>query len=373
MVRAGVKALVAGAAGAAVLTKFNAFVPAPQGTARLPVAAAVGTAAAVGAAPAFADEIGDAAVKLSNAAYPFMKEVDWNSMLFLQKPGGSASALDWLKAIDSAIVMGGKFDAKLLSDAATAHHKAIATVDSNGVMSKGTFTEVNAAIGRLIASVPESETMNVYNTFKGLVGSDVPAYLMSTVNEEDAKAAYSALMEFKDVVKANPITPTEPTVTAKLSAEKLDAIGAAAGKLSSASYPFIKEVDWTSPLYTTPLPGTSAKQALEFVDKMIVMGAKMDGKLLKEAGAAHHKAIGSVDSKGVTSAADYEAVNAALGKLIASVPQSDVMAVYNSFAKTLNPSVANYNFASVNGPDAINAYKALMQFKDVVKAAQVGA
>jgi len=374
MVRAGVKTLVAGAAGAALLTKFNAFVPAPQGTqARVPVAAAVGTAATLGAAPAFADEIGDAAVKLSNAAYPFMKEVDWNSMLFLQKPGGSASALDWLKAIDSAIVMGGKFDAKLLSDAATAHHKAIATVDGNGVMSKGTFTEVNAAIGRLIASVPESETMNVYNTFKGLVGSDVPAYLMSTVNEEDAKAAYSALMEFKDVVKANPITPTEPTVTAKLSAEKLDAIGAAAGKLSSASYPFIKEVDWTSPLYTTPLPGTSAKQALEFVDKMIVMGAKMDGKLLKEAGAAHHKAIGSVDSKGVTSAADYEAVNAALGKLIASVPQSDVMAVYNSFAKTLNPSVANYNFASVNGPDAINAYKALMQFKDVVKAAQVGA
>merc|ERR1712107_470530 len=107
------------------------------------------------------------------------------------------------------------------------------------------------------------------------------------------------------------------------------------------------EVDWLSPLYLTPLPGTSSKQALEAVDKMIVMGATMDGKLLKEAAAAHHKAIGSVDSKGVTSAADYEAVNAALGKLIASVPQSDVMAVYNSFAKTLNPAVANYNFASV--------------------------
>merc|ERR1719498_1530046 len=215
--------------------------------------------------------------------------------------------------------------------------------------------------------------MNVYNTFKGLVGSDVPAYLMSTVNEEDAKAAYSALMEFKDVVKANPSTPTEPTVTSKMSQDKLDTISAAASKLSSASYPFIKEVDWTSNLYTNPLPGTSSKQALDFVDKMIVMGAKMDGKLLKEAAEAHHKAIGSVDSKGVTSAADYEAVNAALGKLIASVPQSDVMAVYNSFAKTLNPAVANFNFASVNGADAIASYKALMQFKDVVKAAQVGA
>jgi len=238
-------------------------------------------------------------------------------------------------------------------------------------MSKGALTEVNAAIGRLIASVPESETMNVYNTFKGLVGSDVPAYLMSTVKEEDAKAAYEALMEFKDVVKAHPITPTEPTLSSKFSTEKLDAVGAAAAKLSSASYPFIKEVDWLSPLYLTPLPGTSSKQALEAVDKMIVMGATMDGKLLKEAAAAHHKAIGSVDAKGVTSAADYEAVNAALGKLIASVPQSQVMDVYNSFARFLSPTVASYNFNTVNGPDAIAAYKALMQFKDVVKAAQV--
>merc|ERR1712054_757667 len=112
------------------------------------------------------------------------------------------------------------------------------------------------------ASVPESTTMDVYNAFKGLVGSDVPAYLMSTVKEEDAKAAYASLVEFKDVVKANPITPTEPTVSAKLSAEKLDAVAAAASKLSSASYPFIKEVDWLSPVYLTPLPGTSSKAAL---------------------------------------------------------------------------------------------------------------
>merc|ERR1712063_219507 len=115
----------------------------------------------------------------------------------------------------------------------------------------------------------------------------------------------------------------------------------AAGKLSSASYPFIKEVDWTSPLYLTPLPGVSAKEALTAVDKMIVMGASMDGKLLKEAAEAHHKAIGSIDAKGVTSAADYEAVNAALGKLIASVPESQVMDVYNSFAKILSPTIGN--------------------------------
>lgn len=195
---------------------------------------------------------------------------------------------------------------------------------------------------------------------------------MSTVKEDDAKAAYEALMEFKDVVKAHPITPTEVPLSSKFSIEKLDAIGSAAGKLSTASYPFIKDVDWTSELFAAPLPGVSAKAALTAVDKAIMMGAYMDDKLLKDAVEAHHKAIGSVDSKGVTSAADYTAVNAALGKLIASVPQSQVMDVYNAFSKIVNPAVPSFNFESFNkGGDAIVAYKALMEFKDVVKAAQV--
>merc|ERR1711982_34158 len=176
----------------------------------------------------------------------------------------------------------------------------------------------------------------------------------------------------KDVVKANPITPTAPTVSSKLSAAKLDAVGAAAGKLSSASYPFIQDVDWTSDVYLKPLPGVSAKEALTAIDKMIVMGGSMDGKLLKEAAEAYHKAIGSIDAKGVTSAADYEAVNAALGKLIASVPQSQVMDVYNAFAKTVPPVVGNFNYATFNkGADAIAAHKALITFSDAVKAAQV--
>merc|ERR1712170_108627 len=207
-------------------------------------------------------------------------------------------------------------------------------------------------------------------TFKGLTGENAANYLMSTVKAEDAKAAQAGLMAFKDVVKANPITPTEPVVNPKLSAAKLDAIASAAGKLSSASYPFIKDVDWTSPVYLTPLPGVTSKEALQAVDKMIVMGASMDGKLLKEAAEAHHKAIGSVDAKGVTSAADYEAVNAALGRVIASVPTSKVMDVYNAFAALVNPAVPNKLFSTVNALDANAAAKAFYEFKDVVKAAQ---
>merc|ERR1711879_314426 len=124
--------------------------------------------------PAFADEIGDAAKKLSAAAYPFMKEVNWNSYAYLVKPG-SAPAGDWVKAIDKAIVMGAAMDPELLKKGVMAHHKAIgATSESNPVLSKGDFEAINAALGRMIASVPESQTMDVYNSFSGLTSKDVP-------------------------------------------------------------------------------------------------------------------------------------------------------------------------------------------------------
>merc|ERR1711982_315058 len=151
-----------------------------------------------------------------------------------------------------------------------------------------------------------------------------------------------------------------------------DKIGEAAKKLSDASYPFLMDVDWTSDLFLKPLPGASASQALKAVDKAIVMGSAMAGNLLKAAAEAHHKAIGSIDAKGVTSAAGYEAVNAALGRVVASVPTSKVMDVYNAFAKTVPPVVGNFNYATFNkGADAIAAHKALITFSDAVKAAQV--
>merc|ERR1712034_273994 len=106
------------------------------------------------------------------------------------------------------------------------------------------------------------------------------------------------------------------------------------------------------------------------VDKAIVMGSAINGNALKAAAEAHHKAIGSIDAKLVTSASDYEAVNAALGKVIASVPTSQVMDVYNAFGKIVNPVIPNYLFSSVNPGDAQAAYAALLSFKDVVKAAQ---
>merc|ERR1712048_499522 len=169
--------------------------------------------------------------------------------------------------------------------------------------------------------------------------------------------------------KKYPIKPKVPE-TPKALVSKLGAVEAAAQKLSTAAYPFIKDVDWKSDLSLKPLPGASPNQVLQAVDKALVMGLSMDGKLLKEAAEAHHKAIGSVDDKLVTSASDFQAINAALGKVIASVPTSQVMDVYNAFGKIVNPVVPNYLFSSVNPGDAQAAYAALLNFKDVVKAAQ---
>merc|ERR1712124_83037 len=151
------------------------------------------------------------------------------------------------------------------------------------------------------------------------------------------------------------------------------AIDAAAGKLASAAYPFLKEVDWTSDLALKPLPGASPKDVLKAIDKALVMGAAMDGAALKEAAEAHHKAIGSVDAKLVTSASDFEAVNGALGKVIASVPESQVMDVYNSIGKLVGGAggtVPKNLLSTVNSGDAMAAYKAFLDFKDVVKAAR---
>eukprot|EP00972_Heterocapsa_arctica_P033407 4917829-Heterocapsa_arctica.AAC.1 len=63
---------------------------------------------------------------------------------------------------------------------------------------------------------------------------------------------------------------------------------------------------------------------------MIVMGAAMDPAALKAGGLAHHKGILSIDKAGVTTLGDYEAINAAIGHMVASAGQAKTMDVYNA-------------------------------------------
>jgi len=273
-----------------------------------------------------------------------------------------------LKAIDKLIVMGTAMDSELLKKAVIAHSKAIKSIDKDFVTNLDDYTEVNAAIGRIVASVPEEKVMDVYNTFDKLVPKDVAKYQMSTVDPADAKTAYEAFMKFKDVVKTHPITPATTAGNA-LSAESARAIDDAAATLGTASYAFAKEVDWTSDVFLKPLPGAEPGKIMNAIDRALIMGASMDGKLLKEAGEAHHKAIMGIDAKGVASAADWNAVNAAIGKLVASVPASQTLDVFKAFGSITSGTVPNNMFSKVNPVDAISAYNGFLAFKDVVKAA----
>merc|ERR1711869_72633 len=117
------------------------------------------------------------------------------------------------------------------------------------------------------------------------------------------------------------------------------------GKLSEASYPFLKEVDWNSDIYTK-IPGASPSQVLKAIDKALVMGAAMDPAALKAGVLAHHKAIGSVDAKGVTSAADF-GPSMPPGHMIASVPTSKTMDVYNAFSAIVPKDVPAYLMGTV--------------------------
>merc|ERR1712107_337541 len=148
------KMLVAAAAVAAVCKLQGAFVPAPQGRS-MPVGAAAGAAAMLGAAPAYADKIDDAAKKLSADSYDFLKKIDWNSDIY-----------------------------------------------GKGVTSLEDYTAINAAIGHMVASVPAWKTLDVYGAFSTIFPKEGQDYLAGLYGPE-AEKAYKAFLEFKDVVKSS--------------------------------------------------------------------------------------------------------------------------------------------------------------------------
>eukprot|EP00933_Yihiella_yeosuensis_P016340 TRINITY_DN13_c0_g1_i1.p1 TRINITY_DN13_c0_g1~~TRINITY_DN13_c0_g1_i1.p1 ORF type:complete len:203 (-),score=76.10 TRINITY_DN13_c0_g1_i1:252-860(-) len=195
------KMLVAAAAVAAVCKLQGAFVPAPQGRS-MAAGTAAGAAAMLGAAPAYADKIDDAAKKLSEASYPFLKEIDWTSDVYGKLP--TASPAEVVKAVDSMLKMGAAMDPAALKAGVLAHSTAIGHMDSKLVTTLADYTAINAAIGHMVASAGQSKTMDVYNALaKFNLGKDVGPYMMSKVSQGDAEAAYKAFLEFKDVVKSS--------------------------------------------------------------------------------------------------------------------------------------------------------------------------
>merc|ERR550532_1639236 len=127
---------------------------------------------------------------------------------------------------------------ELVKAGCEAHHAAIVVLPENGVCSEAQLKDIYAAIGRMIASVPEYKTMAVYDKVSALVDRKVPEYLMSKVTEKNARAAYKALIQFTKVVKKNPIAPCKSETS--VSEAAASNITAAASKLATAAYPFMK-------------------------------------------------------------------------------------------------------------------------------------
>jgi len=189
--------LVVGAAAMALCKMTQNFVPAPAGRS-MPVGAA-GAVAMLGAAPAYADKIDDAAKKLSADSYDFLKKIDWNSDIYGDLPGVPHPVI--LDAIKPILAMGAAMDSAALKKGVMAHVKAIGSVDGKGVTSLEDYTAINAAIGHMVASVPAYKTLDVYGAFSTTFPQAGQDYLASTYGA-DAEKAYKAFLEFKDVVKS---------------------------------------------------------------------------------------------------------------------------------------------------------------------------
>jgi len=193
------KLLVAAAAVAALCKLQGAFVPAPAGR-TMPLSTAAGAAAMLGAAPAYADKIDDAAKKLSIDSYDFLKKIDWSSDIYGKLPSSSPPVV--LDAIKPVLAMGAAMDSAALKKGVLAHVKAIGSVDGKGVTSLEDYTAINAAIGHMVASVPAWKTLDVYGAFSTIFPKEGQDYLAGLYGPE-AEKAYKAFLEFKDVVKSS--------------------------------------------------------------------------------------------------------------------------------------------------------------------------
>ena len=81
-------------------------------------------------------------------------------------------------------------------------------------------------------SFPDNLTLDVYKAFSTFVDMDEPAFLTSTIKEEDAKQAYTGLLKFKDAVKAHP----DPNIFCPREQQQLKAAAAIQAEVRHRKY-----------------------------------------------------------------------------------------------------------------------------------------
>merc|ERR1719291_1343503 len=107
------------------------------------------------------------------------------------------------------IVMGAQMDWPSLQEAARAHVTAIERMDSKGVLTQADFQSILVGLGKAISSVSTGTVMGVFAAMGNIAGqgSGIPNNLFQKQDPAKAMAAYGALMQFKDTVRAAQTAP----------------------------------------------------------------------------------------------------------------------------------------------------------------------
>lgn len=332
-----------------------------------------------GAAPAaFADDISVASKKLADASYPLIQSIDWGRSPVLTKWLGEAGA-KWTPnkiayAVESTLKLGLAMDQGLIVKAVQAHDKAIldAMKDPKLVTPLADHEEVTEAIARMIASAPPALVKDVFNYYLNVGLNDLNRNWFKTLNEEDARKAYEAFLELKDVVYAS--GPKGSAAVVSAAPDYSDKLGGAAKALADASYPLIKKIDWErTPVLTKWLDDSAAKWNPEkiaaAVDSTLQLGVAMDQDLVRKSVAAHDAAIlHSVGKFGLKAPlADHEAVTESIVRMLASAPPEKVKAVFDAYSEVGLQDLNKEWFAKMTPASAEAAYKTFLALSEVVK------
>lgn len=332
-----------------------------------------------GAAPAaFADDIGAASKKLADASYPLIQAIDWGKSPVLTK-WLSESGANWgptkiAAAVESTLKLGLAMDQDLVVKAVQAHDKAIMDAMNNPklVTPLADHEEVTEAIARMIASAPPALVKDVFNRYLGVGLKDLNQDWFKTLNEEDARKAYQAFLELKDVVYAS--GPKGASAVATASPDYSDKLGGAAKVLADASYPLVQNIKWErTPVLTKWLENSAAtwspQKIAAAVDSTLKLSVAMDQGLVKKSVAAHDVAIlHSMGKPGLQAPlADHEAVTESIVRMLASAPPEKVKAVFDTYSQVGLQGLNKEWFAKMTPADAQAAYKTFLALSEVVK------
>jgi len=164
----------------------------------LPIYTAAGAAALLGALPAFAGPVDDAAKKLAGASYPLVQAIDWTKNEPLTKymaSGASANKAAMSAVLDLSLAL----DPALIKTAVEAHKKAVEASDAQMRTPLANHEEVTVALANMLASAPAAKVFAIFGAVPNL--QQLNQDWLGTLNPADANAAYAAFLQTAQAVK----------------------------------------------------------------------------------------------------------------------------------------------------------------------------